>query len=146
VSLRVVTPRRSPGSGACARLGSRARAAIRQDARGTREFAELMHRRRAAAPSSWSTRSSGNSVKYSGLRPWRPGQSGNPNERPKGRSEVTRLALTNCPKAILKLVAIMEDPNVSAPEQIRAAEAILDRGLGKVVEFPDEDRQTFAFF
>ena len=56
------------------------------------------------------------------------------------------LALSNCPKAILKLVAIMEDPNVSAPEQIRAAEAILDRGLGKVVEFPDENRQAFAFF
>jgi len=85
-------------------------------------------------------------VKYSGLRPWRPGQSGNPNGRPKGRSEVTRLALSNCPKAILKLVAIMEDPNVSAPEQIRAAEAILDRGLGKVVEFPEESRQAFAFF
>ena len=85
-------------------------------------------------------------MKNSGLRPWRPGQSGNPGGRPRGRSEVTMLALSNCPKAILKLVAIMEDPNVSAPEQIRAAEAILDRGLGKVVEFPDEDRQTFAFF
>ena len=85
-------------------------------------------------------------MKNSGLRPWRPGQSGNPGGRPRGRSEVTMLALSNCPKAILKLVAIMEDPNVSAPEQIRAAEAILDRGLGKVVEFPDENRQAFAFF
>jgi hypothetical protein len=41
-----------------------------------------------------------------------------------------------CPKALRKLASIMEDPTAS--EQIRAAEAILDRSLGKVVEFRDQ--------
>jgi hypothetical protein len=37
-------------------------------------------------------------------------------------------------------------PDRCPSEQIRAAEAILDRGLGKVVEFPDQRSQPFAFF
>jgi len=44
------------------------------------------------------------------------------------------------------LASIMEDPTAAPSEQIRAGEAILDRGLGKVVELPDQRAQPFAFF
>ena len=50
------------------------------------------------------------------------------------------------PQALRKLVTITEDPNATASEQIRAAEAILDRGLGKVVESPTKGAQPRAFF
>ena len=53
------------------------------------------------------------------------------------------LALSMCPKALRKLASIMEDPTAAALEQIRAAEAILDRGLGKVVELPDLRRWSY---
>src|SRR5215472_17247629 len=44
------------------------------------------------------------------------------------------------------LLAIVEDPNAERADRIRAAEAILNRGLGKVAELPDEKKQAFAFF
>jgi hypothetical protein len=40
----------------------------------------------------------------------------------------------------------MEDPNTQQGDRIRAAEAILNRGLGKVAELLEEKKQTFAFF
>ena len=49
-------------------------------------------------------------------------------------------------QALRALFAIIEDPNAEDADRIRAAEAILNRGLGKVAEPPDEKKQTFAFF
>ena len=40
---------------------------------------------------------------------------------------------------------IMRDEEEETKERIRAAEIILDRGLGKVAELPEEKRQTFPF-
>src|SRR5262245_8163268 len=37
-------------------------------------------------------------------------------------------------------------PKAEKADRIRAADAILNRGLGKVAEFPEENRQTFQFF
>jgi hypothetical protein len=69
--------------------------------------------------------------------PFKKGQSGNPGGRPKVQSEVRELARSYGRKAILKLASIME--NVEAPirEQREAAEALLDRGYGRVVSATD---------
>jgi len=40
----------------------------------------------------------------------------------------------------------MRDEAAEDADRIRAAEAILNRGLGKVAELPEEKRQTFAVF
>jgi len=40
----------------------------------------------------------------------------------------------------------MRDEAAEDADRIRAAEAILNRGLGKVAELQEEKRQTFAFF
>jgi len=78
-------------------------------------------------------------------RPFVKGISGNPGGRPKGRSEVNELALKWSPEALRTLMRIMRDEEEETKERIRAAEIILDRGLGKVAELPEEKRQTFPF-
>ena len=40
----------------------------------------------------------------------------------------------------------MEDPSAKHAVRISAADAILNRGLGKVVELPDQSAQPFTFF
>lgn len=60
---------------------------------------------------------------------WQPGQSGNPGGRPKENAEVKALARQHGPRAIAKLVELMEGDN---PQVARAAAAdLLDRGYGK---------------
>lgn len=64
--------------------------------------------------------------------PFVPGQSGNPNGRPKVDFEVRQLAREYGKEAIEKLAAIMRGDN---PSLARAAcEALLDRGFGKPVQ------------
>lgn len=60
---------------------------------------------------------------------WKPGQSGNPGGRPKVSAEVRELAREHGPKAIQRLVALMNSKNESVA--VRASEAILDRGYGR---------------
>lgn len=62
------------------------------------------------------------------LKPWKPGQSGNPGGRPKG---IAARAREHTDKAIEVLVDGMadEDPRV----RVVAAKEILDRGYGKPV-------------
>lgn len=75
---------------------------------------------------------------------FQPGQSGNPGGRSKESSRIKALAASHAESAIKKLVAIME---TSADEEtvIRAAQALLDRGLGKPAQAiigGDEDDPT----
>jgi hypothetical protein len=68
---------------------------------------------------------------------WKKGQSGNPGGRPKRSSEVRDLARQHGREAIRKLVAIMRDEKAPVREQRGAAEALLDRGYGRVVPATD---------
>lgn len=68
--------------------------------------------------------------------PWQPGQSGNPGGWSGPAREAQRIARENSPKAMMTLVNLLEDddPRVTAV----AAQAVLDRGLGKAKEQADE--------
>lgn len=55
----------------------------------------------------------------------------NPGGRPKLATEVRRLALEKCPRALEVLVEVMEDPKARKKDRTYAANSILDRGLGR---------------
>ncbi len=67
------------------------------------------------------------------LRPWQAGQSGNPLGKSRTVVEITRQARELVPDAIQRLYAIMNDPEAPHRDQIAAANAICDRGLGRPV-------------
>lgn len=62
------------------------------------------------------------------LRPWQPGQSGNPGGQPKGLADVRRLARQHTAESIEALVKWMRSDNPRA--SIAAAVSILNRGWG----------------
>ena len=69
---------------------------------------------------------------------WKPGRSGNPGGRPKETEDMRKtreLAQQHSIRAIERLVQLLKSNN--GPVAIRAAEAILDRGLGKPVTVID---------
>lgn len=63
------------------------------------------------------------------LTPWKPGQSGNPNGRPKKVMSIAKLAEESGEKALKQLVKLIDstDERVS----LQAAMAVLDRAVGK---------------
>lgn len=61
---------------------------------------------------------------------WQPGQSGNPGGRSKESARIKALAASKAESAINKLAAIMETSQ-DEKNVIAAANAILDRGIGK---------------
>lgn len=63
------------------------------------------------------------------LRPFRPGQSGNPNGRPKKVQGVQDLARDNGDKALRKLIKLIDSDDDRVA--LQAATAILDRAVGK---------------
>lgn len=70
--------------------------------------------------------------------PWKPGRSGNPAGRPKETEDMRKareLAQQHSVRAIQRLVKLLGSKNESVV--IRAAEVILDRGLGKPVNVID---------
>lgn len=78
-----------------------------------------------------------NTASISHLRPWKPGQSGNPGGRPKIPDEVKEALKAATPRAVARLVELME----SADERvaIQACNSILDRSIGKAPAVPDMD-------
>ena len=73
------------------------------------------------------------------LRPWQPGQSGNPEGMNQARREAHRLAKQAAPEAIAVLIERMSDPAEDSRVRTVAANAVLDRALGKPKEAPPED-------
>jgi hypothetical protein len=61
---------------------------------------------------------------------FQPGKSGNPGGRPKEVGRVKELARVHTDEALTTLAAIMRDEKSPAAARVRAAECLLDRGLG----------------
>jgi hypothetical protein len=75
------------------------------------------------------------------LRPWVPGQTGNPGGRPKG---IAARAREHTDKALETLVAALDDPDRRVA--VTAANIILDRGWGKPQQnLSPEDAQSLSF-
>ena len=68
-------------------------------------------------------------------KPFAPGQSGNPGGRPVVAKEVRELAQQHAPAAIERLVELMHGDNPAVA--VRAAEALLDRAVGKARQAVD---------
>lgn len=80
-----------------------------------------------------------------GLRPWRPGQSGNPGGRPKVNPELRRAAQDHSAEALDVLVEVMRTGKPG--ERLLAAREILDRAYGKpsqAVDFADKATMTLV--
>ena len=73
------------------------------------------------------------------LRPWQPGQSGNPGGIGAALREVTRLAREASPDVMRRLIAIAGDPDEDIRAVIVAAQAIFDRAFGKPTNKPPPD-------
>jgi uncharacterized protein DUF5681 len=71
-------------------------------------------------------------------RPFKPGQSGNPNGRPKENSEVKALARKHTKLSIETLVEIAQGGHKDAA-RVAAASALLDRGYGKSSQHVEGD-------
>lgn len=74
------------------------------------------------------------------LRPWKPGQSGNPGGRPKIPQDVKEMARGLSPKAIETLGEIMQDKGAPPAARVSAASTILDRGYGKAPQHITTER------
>jgi hypothetical protein len=66
------------------------------------------------------------------LKRWKKGQSGNPGGRPRKLRDVTELALEASPKAINRLIKLVDSKDERVA--LAAAQAVLDRAIGKPVQ------------
>lgn len=86
------------------------------------------------------SRASGNRERsLSNLRPWQPGQSGNPSGRPKGITAATRERIDahGGPEVVIVdvLIAQLQRPNLKPLEAVALARELSDRGYGKSPAF-----------
>lgn len=63
------------------------------------------------------------------MPPWKPGQSGNPNGRPKKVRELASIAEEHSEKAMRKLAKLIDSDDDRVA--LAAAQALLDRSMGK---------------
>jgi hypothetical protein len=75
--------------------------------------------------------------RYTQLRPWQPGQSGNPKGRSKVQGEIERLAKDKSKRALERIIELVE----SEDERIAlmAAKEVLDRAFGKAKQAEGDD-------
>ena len=69
--------------------------------------------------------------KTDNLKPFQPGQSGNPGGRPRLPDDVKQLARGYTSEAIETLAAVMRNDEAPAAARVSAASTILDRAWGK---------------
>lgn len=69
-----------------------------------------------------------------GLRPWQPGQSGNPGGMPKGLGEVRAAARAHTALAMETLARCCRDDSAPWAARVTAAEALLSRGWGRPLQ------------
>ena len=70
------------------------------------------------------------------LRPWKPGESGNPAGRPKGIAKTVRERFGNTPLELVEaLYAEMQNDRARPTERIQAARTLLEFGWGKAATF-----------
>jgi hypothetical protein len=70
------------------------------------------------------------------LRPWQPGQSGNPRGRPKGIAKTVRERYGGSPDELVGMLdAIARDEDVRPADRISAARALIEHGWGKAASF-----------
>ena len=74
--------------------------------------------------------------------PFKPGQSGNPNGRPKAVKTLQELARGYCADAIETLARIMRNGKTENA-RVLAADKLLDRGYGKPAQFTTGDSEQF---
>lgn len=81
--------------------------------------------------------SAGSVERPTGLRPWKPGVSGNPRGRPKVAEEVRTLARAHGQRALERLVELIDDPDPRVA--FMASREVLDRAYGKAMPATDID-------
>ena len=81
--------------------------------------------------------------KRENLRPWKPGQSGNPSGRPKGIATQARELIGDDPSRLLNVfLEIAEDTRQKAADRRAAAESLLDRAYGKAPAYAPIDGEN----
>ena len=76
---------------------------------------------------------------------FRPGQSGNPNGRPRVLADVQNAARDHSSEAIETLARIMRDPKAPAAARTSAACALLDRGYGKPLQTVHSENENVHY-
>jgi hypothetical protein len=76
---------------------------------------------------------------------FKPGQSGNPNGRPRVLADVQNAAREHSAEALETLAQIMRNPKAPAAARISAACALLDRGYGKPPQTVDANNTNVNY-